>query len=94
MAQSNKVHLRAEAVQMHNGVRLIRGDRFTASQEEAADLIALRFASVVPEEFAIPTVADIQTKVESPVKRGPGRPKKQDGDPVGRYRRRDLRAEN
>jgi hypothetical protein len=89
----NRVHLRAEARQLRDGKPVYRGDPFTASPEEAADLVSLNFASVVDhsvdkeEEVAPPTVSrkpKLRKKVISA---------DDDVSTPGRYGRRDLRAD-
>lgn len=89
MPQEARVHLRAEAFQLRNGKKVYRGDPFTASPEEAADLVALSFASVVDhgidkEVEAPPLKPTIRRKVLTAEKPAPT---------PGSYRRRDLRAD-
>jgi len=95
-----RVHLRAEAIQQRNGKTVFRGDPFTAPAEEAADLVALRFASVVDH-----SVDEEETKAPVPIQTSP-RPtkptiakkvmvaKKVEKPKSGRYARRDLRSDD
>lgn len=89
----NRVHLRAEAKQLRDGKAVYTGDPFTATPEEAADLVALRFASVVDHS--------VDKEEESPpVVSGKPKLRRKDlsGEKVapapGSYRRRDLRADS
>ena len=90
---TQRVHLRAEAMQMRDMKLVLRGDPFTAPVEEADALVAMNFASrVVHQED------DAVTEDAVPVRRKPSlsrRITKEDGakQEPGKYRRRDLRAE-
>jgi hypothetical protein len=79
-----QVRLRAEAKQLHRGRVLYTGDEFSTSEAEAADLVAMRFASVVAQVAAY---ADKAEHAEPAPHRG--RPAKK----TTTYRRRDMRAE-
>lgn len=83
MSANPSVHMRAEMYQLRDGKPVFRGDPFIASPEEAADLVALRLASIVEAQ-------GLEVEEELP----PSKPKK----PILRrkvptYQRRDLRAE-
>lgn len=53
---ANTVRLRAAARQLYDGRRLVPGDEFDATEADAEDLIALRFATrVVPPPPTIPS---------------------------------------
>jgi hypothetical protein len=92
MPQVQKVHLRAEARQLRDGKVVFRGDPFTASPEEAADLVSMSFASVVDhgidKEPELPPVVSSKPTIRRKVLTPGKAPTK------GTYRRRDLRSDD
>ena len=90
----DRVHLIAEARQIRNGVRLIRGDPFTATVKEAADLVALNFASYPKHDDAGEEVVVTSPNTKSSIAKKVLEPDASIAQPKsGRYRRRDLRAD-
>jgi hypothetical protein len=94
MNNTSKVHLLASTKQMRDGKLLLRGDPFTASSEEASDLVALNFASVV-DHSADEEAKPPPSKSQKPALRSKDQvaAKSSGAKPLGgRYGRKDLRA--
>lgn len=101
MAATNQVRLRAEARQVRNGRGLFRGDPFSAPEAEAADLVALGFASRVqhpaeelkeedaptPPAFKKPRLLSTRSLALDSVEASDA-----SAEAKGRYSRRDLRS--
>ena len=96
MNTSTRVHLRAETKQMRNGKLLLRGDPFTALPDEASDLVAMNFASVVDhsvdEEAAPPPLPQAGRKPQLKKKEVVDLARADDKPQKGRYGRKDLRT--
>lgn len=71
-----KVRLIAQARFLHNGQRVYRGILFTATEREAEELCALRFATLAPDQG--------DEGDEAQAREGKA--------PRNRYLRRDMRA--
>ncbi len=94
MLTKGHVQLQAESSQLHDGKLLVRGDKFIASDAEAADLVAMHFASVVPQsgakdEEGAPPSTTTRTRTRRISLQGDD-----DAAPAQRYGRRDLRAQD
>jgi len=77
--QAKTVRMRADAKQLVDGKLYLSGDFFMATPQDAEDLVAVRFATIVPA--ATPERPILHVKKAEPSGRG-------------RYQRRDLRSES
>jgi len=91
-----QVLLRAETKQLRDGQFILRGTHFYAPTQEAADLVAMRWASEVREGQGLQPLLNKDGGI--PAGKPAAAPRKPAATAVkpklGRYTRRDLRAES
>lgn len=85
--QAKTVRMRADAKQLVDGKLYLSGDFFMATPQDAEDLVAVRFATIVslPEPLVTTALQPVDEETPLVAPKGVGR---------GRYVRRDLRSES
>ena len=95
---TGKVSVRTEVAHLHHGVLKLCGEAYLAdSIDEANDLFAMHFVSIIERPTDLAAVPELQAVVEPrPVKPTLRRKIIEAGEPStpSRYRRRDLRADS